>query len=177
MKKTFFIIISIALLALVWYLISPLVTDTAVNEEVPIENLNNRAQPEDIIIGADVMVEEEIDDMNMEKGAMNIQQRSVFVGADDFHQAEGQLNIVKDGNKTYLRFENFEVTNGPDLFVTLNKKSNPSSADFGEHVIVARLKGNIGAQNYDVSAYNLDEYESVSIYCRAFSTVFATAQL
>ncbi|MAQ77291.1 hypothetical protein CL684_02085 [Candidatus Campbellbacteria bacterium] len=177
MKKTFFIIISIALLALVWYLISPLVTNTTVNEELPVENLANRAVPGDIIVGNDISISEDMEDMQISQGEMSVVEAGTFSGADDFHQAAGKLKIIRDEEKTYLRFEDFEVTNGPDLFVTLNKKSNPSSADFGEHVTVSRLKGNIGAQNYDVSAYNLDEYESVSIYCRAFSTLFATAQL
>jgi hypothetical protein len=104
---------------------------------------------------------------------MSIETRGSFTGADNAHKGSGELKVIKDNNKTFLRFENFSVTNGPDLFVTLNSGDSPK----GEHIIVEGLKGNKGNQNYDISEYNLEDYKSVSIYCRAFSVEFATAQL
>jgi hypothetical protein len=43
---------------------------------------------------------------------------------------------------------------------------------------VARLKGNVGAQNYDLPAdLDLGKFRAVVIYCRRFTTVFSTAEL
>ena len=43
---------------------------------------------------------------------------------------------------------------------------------------VARLKGNVGDQNYALPAdLDLSTYRSVVIYCKRFGVVFSTAEL
>ncbi|HYU20661.1 MAG TPA: DM13 domain-containing protein, partial [Chloroflexota bacterium] len=43
---------------------------------------------------------------------------------------------------------------------------------------IARLKGNVGDQNYELPAdLDLSAVKSVVIYCRQFSVVFSTAEL
>ncbi|MDP2651294.1 MAG: DM13 domain-containing protein, partial [bacterium] len=43
---------------------------------------------------------------------------------------------------------------------------------------VAKLKGNIGSQNYELPPeINLEDYNEVWIWCRAFSVGFAKAVL
>lgn len=181
MKKIIIIIVGIIGLGVAWVLISPLFINQTVNEEIPFTSEGENPSilvlpvPEESIeindtLDFDVSVNEPMMDM---KSEMSVETRGSFIGADARHQGEGELKVIRDGDTTFLRFENFSVTNGPDLFVTLNKGDDPRS----EHVLVEQLKGNKGDQNYDVSEYNLDDYESVSIYCRAFSVEFATAQL
>ncbi|MCI5051309.1 MAG: DM13 domain-containing protein [Candidatus Pacebacteria bacterium] len=184
MKKIIILLLVITGLGVLWHLGSPLFINETVNEDVPyttegenptvlIDPISTNDQGEmmdDIIVGADVEVTEPMIEMQLE---MTVETRGSFVGADARHQGEGELKVIKDGNQTFLRFENFSVTNGPDLFVTLNKGNDPK----GEHDIVAPLKGNMGNQNYDISSFDIDDYQSVSIYCRAFTTEFATAQL
>jgi len=188
MKKITIIVISIGVLGIAWYLLSPLFINQNIDEtsplsqkqqnqsEIQIESENTTAPEEDINI---VEMEDTVMDEPMIEMATTVstETRGSFAGADNFHKGSGSLKVIKDGNQTFLRFEDFSVTNGPDLFVTLNKQSNPSSNNFGEHVIVRALKGNQGDQNYDVSEYDLGEYQSVSIYCKNFTTVFATASL
>jgi hypothetical protein len=101
------------------------------------------------------------------------------MGADSFHQGSGQATIYQlpEGGHV-LRFEEFDVTNGPDLHVILVKNPSPvSSADVGDDYIdLGSLKGNIGNQNYDIPAgVDLSQYQSVVIYCVPFHVVFATA--
>ena len=189
MKKFFILIILIGLLGFAWYVLSPLVINQTVDEALPIND--QVTEESDVVISdqVEVVIEEEtLDDTTMEEPMPVpdppyqgtdpvVETRGKFSGADNFHQGEGQLLVVEDGGKTYLRFENFSVTNGPDLFVTLNTGIPTGSSDFGDHIILAPLKGNVGSQNYDVSAYDLSQYQSVSIYCKAFSTLFATATL
>ena len=103
-----------------------------------------------------------------------------FVDADDFHQGSGTAMVYQQGEEQVLRFEDFNVTNGPDLHVILTKHPAPASrSEVGEDYIdLGSLKGNQGNQNYPIPAgTNLSEYQSVVIYCVPFHVVFATATL
>ncbi len=101
---------------------------------------------------------------------------------DAIHQGTGTATLfaLPDGQHL-LRFEDFEVQNGPDLFVYLSGHPEPrSSGELHEAGAfeVARLTGNIGNQNYALPAdLDLSQYKSVVIYCKRFSVVFSTAEL
>jgi len=98
-----------------------------------------------------------------------------FVGSGDgFHKAEGVVKVITlaDG-KTFLRLENLKATNGPDLYVYLS-----TGNDVSDIVNLGRLKGNIGNQNYEIPpGTNLSKYDTVLIWCKAFSTLFGSAKL
>jgi hypothetical protein len=105
-----------------------------------------------------------------------------FGEVDGFHKGEGKALVfqVPDG-KRIVRFEDFKVTNGPDLFVYLSAHPAPRNSGQlhqGSALEVARLKGNIGNQNYPLPA-NVDtsKFKSVVIYCKQFSVIFSTAEL
>lgn len=103
-----------------------------------------------------------------------------FTGADDFHQGSGNAVIYQQGQQRVLRFEDFNVTNGPDLHVILSKHPNPtSSAEVGEDYLdLGKIKGNLGNQNYEIpDGVAISDYQSVVIYCVPFHVVFATASL
>jgi hypothetical protein len=105
-----------------------------------------------------------------------------FGGADGFHKGEGKARVFRlpDG-KLVLRLEEFKVTNGPDLYVFLSAHPAPrNSAQVhgGGGFEVARLKGNIGNQNYALPPdVDFSKFKSVVIYCKQFSVVFSTAEL
>jgi hypothetical protein len=93
---------------------------------------------------------------------------------DGFHKAEGIAKVVNlaDG-RTFLRLENLKTTNGPDLYVYLSV-----GKDASDIVNLGRLKGNIGNQNYEIPAgTDLSKYNTVLIWCKAFSTLFGSAKL
>ncbi|MDP9490064.1 MAG: DM13 domain-containing protein [Thermoproteota archaeon] len=98
-----------------------------------------------------------------------------FVGAGDgFHNVEGVAKVLtlSDG-KTFLRLENLKATNGPDLYIYLS-----TSKDASDIVNLGRLKGNIGNQNYEIPAEtDLSKYNTVLVWCKAFSTLFGSAKL
>ena len=103
-----------------------------------------------------------------------------FVDADDFHQGSGTATIYQQGEEQVLRFEDFDVTNGPDLHVILTKHPAPANrSDVGDDYLdLGSLKGNQGNQNYTIPAnVDLSQYQSVVIYCMPFHVVFATATL
>jgi hypothetical protein len=102
-----------------------------------------------------------------------------FYGADDFHQGSGEALIYQTPEGYFLRLENFEVSNGPQLHVILGVDNNPYNHDtLGDYLDLGPLKGNIGDQNYVIPAgSDLGEYGSVVIYCVPFRAIFAIAPL
>jgi hypothetical protein len=98
-----------------------------------------------------------------------------FVGAGDgFHNVEGvaKVLVLADG-KSFLRLENLKSTNGPDLYVYLS-----TDKDVSDIVNLGRLKGNIGNQNYEIpEGTDTSKYNTVLIWCKAFSTLFGSAKL
>lgn len=104
-----------------------------------------------------------------------------FITIDPVHGAEGTATIYElpEGNRV-LRFEDFKSTNGPELHVILSKEVPTSTFEgVGEEMIdLGALKGNIGNQNYEIPAdIDLDEYNSIVIYCVPFKVVFSSAEL
>lgn len=98
------------------------------------------------------------------------------------HEGSGTASIFElpDG-KRVLRLENFEVLNGPDLYVWLSAAPDADNARTildNQYVELGRLKGNQGNQNYELPAdLDVSAFNSVTIWCRRFSVNFATAPL
>ena len=120
------------------------------------------------------------DAMPVEQGAAEVLLRGKFRDADGFHKGSGTATLYRlpDGSLV-LRFEDFSVTNGPDLRVLLSMHPDPESpAQVKEqgYVELAKLKGNVGNQNYEAQD-GAAAYRSVVIYCRPFQVVFSTAPL
>ena len=97
-----------------------------------------------------------------------------FVGRD--HPTSGAVaGLGADDGSRFLRFEQFETDNGPDLKVYL---VNSSTGDVSDYVNLGDLKGNIGDQNYEVPAdVDLAVHDTVLIWCKRFSAPFGEAPL
>lgn len=99
-----------------------------------------------------------------------------FHGADEFHFGSGRALLVETAPGQYaLRFEEFSVRNGPDLFVYLS----PSADGYADGALeLGGLKASDGSFNYEVPAgTDISRFRSAVIWCRAFSVLFATAPL
>ena len=100
---------------------------------------------------------------------------------DRSHPTEGVAVVLNDGTQQrFLRFEDFATDNGPDLNVYLS--SAPADASAGEFdddfVDLGDLKGNIGAQNYEIPTdVDLNRHSTVVIWCVRFSVAFGVAEL
>ena len=105
--------------------------------------------------------------------------RGTFV--DRSHPASGVATVITDGSKSFLRFEDFETDNGPDLFVYLSAgvtATSPAGALDDDFIDLGKLKGNIGAQNYEIPAgTDLAKYKTVVIWCKRFTTAFGASDL
>jgi hypothetical protein len=103
--------------------------------------------------------------------------RGRFMGADDFHFGRGDASILTTSEgKRVLRFENFSVRNGPDLFVYLSRDASGKRVE--ESLNLGKLKATDGAFNYDIPAgVDLSEIRSVVVWCKQFAVLFSVAQL
>ena len=98
-----------------------------------------------------------------------------FTGAGDgIHDAQGDVyTIPLETGSNVLRLENFQSTNGPDLFVYLSTDENAS-----EFINLGALKANNGNQNYEIpDDADLEKYNKVLIWCKSFSVLFGNAEL
>jgi hypothetical protein len=99
-----------------------------------------------------------------------------FRGADNFHFGEGQALLIETAPSEYtLRFENFSVRNGPDLYVYLS----PSADGYADGALeLGTLKGTDGAFNYAIPpGTDVSQFQSAVVWCKAFSVLFAHATL
>jgi Electron transfer DM13 len=99
-----------------------------------------------------------------------------FSGTDDFHFGRGTVTLLETAPGEFtLRFEDFAVRNGPDLYVYLSPKRNGYADDAIE---VARLKADKGSFNQRIPrGADLSDVRSVLIWCKQFSHLFAVAPL
>jgi Electron transfer DM13 len=201
------IIIAAVAIPLGIYTASPLFINTEINEPVPtVSNGSNDAaamqefkdfmemsEEERIEKGQQMSIEErdmimkgaaqtngstvneEMTTTGGEGGETSTVYAGTFVGVSDgIHNAEGQAKVIKlsDGSN-FLRLEDFRSTNGPDLYVYLS--TDKGNSDF---VNLGRLKGNVGNQNYEIpQGTDLSKYNTVLIWCQAFSVLFGSAEL
>ena len=108
----------------------------------------------------------------------------MLLGAGQFvglagHEGTGDAGIFQnpDGSLV-LRFENFDIQNGPDLEVYLVPGSDQTSLAEGS-IHLGALKGNIGDQNYELpSGIELapGAYTAL-VWCEAFSVEFVGATI
>lgn len=90
------------------------------------------------------------------------------------HETKGTAEIVKVGNKSFLRLSGFHTSNGPDVRVYLTNGENPSKASLP----LGAIKGNVGNQNYELPAgFDASKHNAVSIWCERFGVGFGLAKL
>ena len=99
-----------------------------------------------------------------------------FHGADDFHFGSGKALLIETAPGMFsLRFEEFSVRNGPDLFVYLS--DDPEGYGDGP-LELGTLKATDGAFNYEVPAgTDISRFKSALVWCKQFEVLFATAPL
>lgn len=131
-----------------YWLISPFFVDRVVSEEAPITENQNES--------------------------FTVIRTGSFVGFDKVHYGSGTAQLLQQENNLVLRFEDdFDVANGPDLYVGFGK-----NGQYVKGSEIAPLKGNKGSQNYILSEnFDLDAYNEVWIWCKAFSVGFAKVSL
>ncbi|RJQ22253.1 hypothetical protein C4580_00920 [Candidatus Woesearchaeota archaeon] len=101
-----------------------------------------------------------------------------FNEIDRIHKGSGTAKIVEENGQHFLVLENFQVTNGPDLFIGLSPNTDISSGDsVGDYILLEPLKGNSGNQIYPITKEQADNFNSAIIWCKRFGVLFSAAEL
>ena len=182
MKKSMIVAIIVAAIAVPAgvYAASPLFINTTIDEPLPVagDKMMEDKPMEDAAMADkndDAMMEKDGDSMMNEDSMIEKELAGSFAGAGDgVHNAEGVAMVIYlEDASDVLRLEDFRVTNGPDLYVYL--ATDKQASDF---VDLGRLKANSGNQNYDIpEGTDLAKYDTVVIWCKAFSVFFGGAEL
>ena len=174
MNKVLLAIIPIVIIGIVAaYAVSPYFTESTIDEALPTGAIIQPAMEKE----TNSMMEEEekMKMMEEEENIIPMSYAGMFVGVGDgVHDAQGDTFTIplENGNEV-LRLENFKATNGPDLYVYLSTDKEAS-----DYIDLGRLKANSGNQNYDIpSDANLEKYNNVLIWCKAFGVLFGSAEL
>ena len=94
-----------------------------------------------------------------------------FTNSGNISKVSGISRILSINDIEFLRFEHFNITNGPELHVYFtNKGGLVDSKDLGI------LKGNIGPQNYFLGNI-ANQYDTIVIASKPFKMVYAEAML
>ena len=148
-KKIIWIIILaiVVIIPVAYYLISPLFIVVEMDEDLP--SGENEISEENILLSGN------------------------FVPSA--HEASGDAILAEDMGKKILRFENFEVLNGPDLHVWLVPSLNSPEEDY---IDLGKLKATKGNINYEISEeIDFEKYDKVIIWCVPFKVLFGYAEL
>lgn len=198
-KRVWWIVAILVILGapVAWYLGSPLFISKTVNEPFPTTSVlpdetfpmskqatvpggMTRQQVEDMMVKAAKVSATAADPAPGGAAPAAVVVRGRLVSADSFHRGEGTATVYRVGGDLVLRLDPFKVTNGPDLHVLLTKHSIPkTAADVQQgYVEVARLKANLGSQNYALPRdVRLGDFHAVVIYCKMFHVLFSAAPL
>ena len=163
-----------------WYLGSPLFIRTALNEPAPTTAPSAAPTASAISPSADASASPEpspIAPSTAPTGPPLAAPRTgTFKGADDFHFGSGTATLVETAAGAWtIRFDNFSVRNGPDLFVYVST----DSAGYANGAIeVGKLRATDGNFNMDLPAGVVpDGAASIVIWCKQFAVQFAVAPL
>jgi hypothetical protein len=169
-----------------WYLGSPLFIRTSLDEPAPVVGAGPTIGPE----ASPMAPEPGSDEPGLSDGpgaaptlaptapppSLAAERAGEFQGADDFHFGSGRARLIETApGEWVVRFEDFSVRNGPDLFVYLS----PDPDGYAKGAIeLDRLKATDGSFNTKVPAgSDVTEMRSVVIWCKQFAVQFAVAEL
>ena len=159
-------LVLVAASAFGWWTISPLFVTTTLHEDLPIRATASAAPtaaattaPSAAPAGPKIL-------------SMGQLQR-----VDDLHRGTGPVSLVELDGKTYLRFDDVAIQNGPDLHVYLARGMG-GAYDGSRDLYLGALKATNGSFNYELPAgTSLTDYKSVVVWCRAFTVLFTWADL
>jgi hypothetical protein len=175
-------VLVILALAVAYWLLSPFWRNVALNEKLPGSTVSTAPIKDNLsVMDADTKADFEKQTETMKNKVMesgdsmpsnesNILTKAVMVARA--HDVKGEALLVNVGGQNFLRFENLETINAPDLRIYLSSDlSNDDIIDLGP---IKATRGNV---NYEIPlGTNLSKYKNAMIWCRAFSVLFSYAQ-
>ncbi|HKY52104.1 MAG TPA: DM13 domain-containing protein [Candidatus Limnocylindria bacterium] len=155
--------------AFAWWTISPLFLTTTLNEDLPARTAS--ATPGATATSASTAAS------TAAPAGPKVLATGQLQRVDDLHRGTGPVSLVELDGKTYLRFENVAIQNGPDLHVYLGRGMG-GAYDGNRDLYLGALKATNGSFNYELPAGTATgDYKSVVVWCRAFTVLFTWADL
>jgi hypothetical protein len=159
-----------------WYLGSPLFIRTALVEPAPSIAPGPAETSEPSPPEASPSTTSAPTELPVTTAAPPAPRSGMFTGADDFHFGRGTATLLEvEPGRWVVRFEDFSVRNGPDLYVYLS----PDPDGYAKGAVeLDRLKATDGAFNTTVPVgTDVSSLRSVVIWCKQFAVQFAVAPL
>jgi hypothetical protein len=168
------VVSAVLIVAIGWYLGSPLFVRTTVNEPLPAATASAPGTPPSGTAGTTAS------SASTPKTSISFRGQLQYV--DALHNGTGAvlLGVTSSccpvGDLYFLRFEDVAITNAPDVHVYLSRerggKWNPATSKY-----IGPLKATNGSFNYEVAPGDDFEYASVVVWCRAFGVLVTWAEL
>lgn len=165
-------VVAVPAVAVGWWLLSPFFTDDVVDErfDTTIEAAARAPEP--------AQPAEPTDTTAAPPAGPTLLASGSFVGLAG-HDGEGDAGLfaLPDGMQV-LRFERFDIDNGPDLRLYVVPGADQRAVADGS-LYLGRLEGNVGNQTYEIPAG--EELGpgpwTVLVWCEAFSVEFVAATI
>jgi len=165
------LVLAVPFLAVNWWLLEPYFVDDVVNDEFA-TSIAEQREPATPTTSEPALA----GDMSTPPA----DPAPVLLGAGQFeglagHDGRGDAGVFQlaDGNQV-VRFENFDIENGPDLEVYVVPGADRRSLDDGA-VHLGSLRGNVGDQTYELPEPLAPGPWTVLVWCEAFSVEFVAA--
>jgi hypothetical protein len=161
------LVLGVPLVAVSWWLISPYFIDDVVHDEFSTS-----------IAAAE---QEQALPPTPPTGPTTSAPGPVLLGAGEFvglagHEGTGDAGVFRvAGGTQVLRFENFDIENGPDL--ELYVVPGRDRRDLAGATHLGALRGNVGDQTYELTEPLAPGDWTVLVWCEAFSVEFVAASL
>jgi hypothetical protein len=150
-----------------WWTISPLFLTTTLNEDLPVRATPTLAPTASIVSATAAAT----------PAGPKVLATGQLQRVDDLHRGTGPVTLVEVDGKTFVRFENVAIQNGPDLHVYLARGMG-GAYDGGRDLYLGALKATNGSFNYELPGGTpVGDYKSVVVWCRAFTVLFTWADL
>lgn len=195
-KKSILAILVISALAWLlfgWFGVQALFTNKKVKEAVPLATMDSLTQ-EPVQDKVDTASPKPMETQKQEASPTSetnpapavprLLAQGSFAQGDSTYNIKGTATVTEQNGVRTLSFTDFNVTNGPDLFVylvsapSLDNSIVKNAVSVGSFVNLGELKGNQGNQNYIIPPdVVLSGTSVVSIWCRRFSRNFGVANI
>lgn len=156
-QKSLIVCSLVVIAGVTWWLVSPLWRNIELHEELPQVERSITSAPQ---VNTTTSVT-----------APMVLARAPLVAGE--HAVAGSAAFVQAEGKVFLRFEDLDTVNGPDLRIYLATDSTAKdSIDLGP------IRATKGSVNYEIpEGTDLTKYTHALIWCRAFSVLFSYARL